>query len=157
MAWPFWRISNHSDLVALHHALDLGYLWWVRIWTRSDDGKAELSTCVRLYVTQEGNNAGSIVFQTFSFFKRSRFSNVLVFQTFSFFKRSRFSNVLVFQTFSFFKRSRFSNVLVFQTFSSTTIHIHFGSWTAKKFLLVAKNLYLMEANRTMMIMNLNDL
>lgn len=26
MAWPFWRISNHSDLTALHHALDLGYL-----------------------------------------------------------------------------------------------------------------------------------
>ncbi|GFN97308.1 eyes absent homolog 1 [Plakobranchus ocellatus] len=26
MNWPFWRISNHSDLAALHHALDLGYL-----------------------------------------------------------------------------------------------------------------------------------
>lgn len=26
MTWPFWRISNHSDLAALHHALDLGYL-----------------------------------------------------------------------------------------------------------------------------------
>ncbi|CAH8614558.1 unnamed protein product [Heterobilharzia americana] len=24
--WPFWRISTHSDLVALNHALDLGYL-----------------------------------------------------------------------------------------------------------------------------------
>nr|QRF78286.1 Eya [Terebratalia transversa] len=26
MNWPFWRVSNHSDLAALHHALDLGYL-----------------------------------------------------------------------------------------------------------------------------------
>jgi len=26
MNWPFWRISNHSDLAALHHALDLNYL-----------------------------------------------------------------------------------------------------------------------------------
>ncbi|XP_070194885.1 eyes absent homolog 1-like [Littorina saxatilis] len=26
MNWPFWRISNHSDLAALHHALDLKYL-----------------------------------------------------------------------------------------------------------------------------------
>ncbi|XP_012946346.1 eyes absent homolog 4 [Aplysia californica] len=26
MNWPFWRISNHSDLAALHHALDLSYL-----------------------------------------------------------------------------------------------------------------------------------
>ncbi|KAK6179505.1 hypothetical protein SNE40_011845 [Patella caerulea] len=26
MTWPFWRISNHSDLAALHHALDLNYL-----------------------------------------------------------------------------------------------------------------------------------
>jgi hypothetical protein len=26
MSLPFWRISNHSDLVALHHALSLGYL-----------------------------------------------------------------------------------------------------------------------------------
>nr|CAH8870580.1 unnamed protein product [Trichobilharzia regenti] len=24
--WPFWRINTHSDLVALNHALDLGYL-----------------------------------------------------------------------------------------------------------------------------------
>ncbi|XP_048761579.1 eyes absent homolog 2-like isoform X3 [Ostrea edulis] len=24
--WPFWRVCNHSDLVALHHALDLNYL-----------------------------------------------------------------------------------------------------------------------------------
>lgn len=24
--WPFWRVSAHSDLVALHHALDLAYL-----------------------------------------------------------------------------------------------------------------------------------
>nr|CAD89531.1 eyes absent protein [Dugesia japonica] len=24
--WPFWRISSHSDIVALHHALSLGYL-----------------------------------------------------------------------------------------------------------------------------------
>jgi EYA(Eyes Absent) family protein len=24
--WPFWRISGHSDLVALYHALDLGFL-----------------------------------------------------------------------------------------------------------------------------------
>ncbi|XP_071964085.1 protein phosphatase EYA1-like isoform X3 [Antedon mediterranea] len=24
--FPFWRISSHSDLAALHHALDLGYL-----------------------------------------------------------------------------------------------------------------------------------
>lgn len=23
---PFWRISSHSDLMALHHALDLEYL-----------------------------------------------------------------------------------------------------------------------------------
>ena len=28
MSWPFWRITNHSDMAALHHALDLGYLWW---------------------------------------------------------------------------------------------------------------------------------
>jgi hypothetical protein len=26
MTWPFWRISNHSDLAALHHALELSYL-----------------------------------------------------------------------------------------------------------------------------------
>ncbi|BFY99590.1 hypothetical protein BsWGS_02631 [Bradybaena similaris] len=26
MNWPFWRIANHSDLAALHHALDLSYL-----------------------------------------------------------------------------------------------------------------------------------
>nr|AHA91757.1 Eya [Euprymna scolopes] len=26
MNWPFWRISNHSDLAALHHALELSYL-----------------------------------------------------------------------------------------------------------------------------------
>jgi len=26
MNWPFWRISNHSDLAALHHALDLDFL-----------------------------------------------------------------------------------------------------------------------------------
>ncbi|XP_076440585.1 protein phosphatase EYA1-like isoform X3 [Babylonia areolata] len=26
MNWPFWRVANHSDLAALHHALDLGYL-----------------------------------------------------------------------------------------------------------------------------------
>ena len=26
MTWPFWRISNHSDLAALHHALELNYL-----------------------------------------------------------------------------------------------------------------------------------
>ncbi|XP_064607273.1 eyes absent homolog 1-like isoform X2 [Liolophura sinensis] len=26
MNWPFWRVSNHSDLAALHHALDLNYL-----------------------------------------------------------------------------------------------------------------------------------
>ncbi|XP_013418563.1 eyes absent homolog 1 isoform X4 [Lingula anatina] len=26
MNWPYWRVSNHSDLAALHHALDLGYL-----------------------------------------------------------------------------------------------------------------------------------
>ncbi|ESO06669.1 hypothetical protein HELRODRAFT_106264 [Helobdella robusta] len=26
MTWPFWRTTNHSDLAALHHALDLGYL-----------------------------------------------------------------------------------------------------------------------------------
>ncbi|KAL8572503.1 hypothetical protein ACOMHN_019542 [Nucella lapillus] len=26
MNWPFWRISSHSDLAALHHALDLNYL-----------------------------------------------------------------------------------------------------------------------------------
>lgn len=26
MNWPFWRISTHSDLAALHHALDLNYL-----------------------------------------------------------------------------------------------------------------------------------
>ena len=26
MTWPFWRVTNHSDLAALHHALDLGYL-----------------------------------------------------------------------------------------------------------------------------------
>ena len=26
MSWPFWRITNHSDMAALHHALDLGYL-----------------------------------------------------------------------------------------------------------------------------------
>ena len=25
--WPFWRVTTHSDLAALHHALDLGYLW----------------------------------------------------------------------------------------------------------------------------------
>ncbi|KAK4475717.1 hypothetical protein MN116_000981 [Schistosoma mekongi] len=24
--WPFWRINTHSDLIALNHALDLGYL-----------------------------------------------------------------------------------------------------------------------------------
>ncbi|CAL8081607.1 unnamed protein product [Calicophoron daubneyi] len=24
--WPFWRISSHSDIVALNHALELGYL-----------------------------------------------------------------------------------------------------------------------------------
>ena len=30
MTWPFWRISNHSDMAALHHALDLGYLWDTR-------------------------------------------------------------------------------------------------------------------------------
>ncbi|KAF6029913.1 EYA4 [Bugula neritina] len=24
--WPFWRVTTHSDLAALHHALDLGYL-----------------------------------------------------------------------------------------------------------------------------------
>ncbi len=26
MDFPFWRVSSHSDLAALHHALDLGYL-----------------------------------------------------------------------------------------------------------------------------------
>lgn len=26
LTWPFWRVCNHSDLVALHHALDLNYL-----------------------------------------------------------------------------------------------------------------------------------
>lgn len=26
MNWPFWRISNHSDIAALHHALDLEFL-----------------------------------------------------------------------------------------------------------------------------------
>ncbi|XP_064626512.1 eyes absent homolog 1-like isoform X2 [Lineus longissimus] len=26
MNWPFWRISSHSDIAALHHALELGYL-----------------------------------------------------------------------------------------------------------------------------------
>ncbi|XP_041359207.1 eyes absent homolog 1-like isoform X2 [Gigantopelta aegis] len=26
MTWPYWRVSNHSDLAALHHALDLSYL-----------------------------------------------------------------------------------------------------------------------------------
>lgn len=26
MNWPFWRTTSHSDLLALHHALDLGYL-----------------------------------------------------------------------------------------------------------------------------------
>ncbi|KAG8195928.1 hypothetical protein JTE90_001162 [Oedothorax gibbosus] len=26
MNFPFWRVSSHSDLVALHHALDLGHL-----------------------------------------------------------------------------------------------------------------------------------
>ncbi|KAL5016073.1 hypothetical protein ScPMuIL_005662 [Solemya velum] len=26
MKWPYWRITNHSDLAALHHALDLSYL-----------------------------------------------------------------------------------------------------------------------------------
>ncbi|KAK4467465.1 hypothetical protein MN116_009021 [Schistosoma mekongi] len=24
--WPFWRMNTHSDLIALNHALDLGYL-----------------------------------------------------------------------------------------------------------------------------------
>ncbi|CAD5111956.1 DgyrCDS1216 [Dimorphilus gyrociliatus] len=24
--WPFWRVCQHNDLAALHHALDLGYL-----------------------------------------------------------------------------------------------------------------------------------
>lgn len=26
-AMPFWRVSSHSDLMALHHALELEYLW----------------------------------------------------------------------------------------------------------------------------------
>ncbi|GFQ77661.1 eyes absent homolog 4 [Trichonephila clavata] len=26
MNFPFWRVSSHSDLAALHHALDLGHL-----------------------------------------------------------------------------------------------------------------------------------
>lgn len=26
MTWPFWRVTNHSDLAALHHALELNYL-----------------------------------------------------------------------------------------------------------------------------------
>ncbi|KAK3091299.1 hypothetical protein FSP39_018755, partial [Pinctada imbricata] len=26
MNWPFWRVTNHSDLAALHHALELSYL-----------------------------------------------------------------------------------------------------------------------------------
>ncbi|KAK8778321.1 hypothetical protein V5799_020338 [Amblyomma americanum] len=26
MGFPFWRVSSHSDLAALHHALDLGHL-----------------------------------------------------------------------------------------------------------------------------------
>ena len=25
-AMPFWRVSSHSDLMALHHALELEYL-----------------------------------------------------------------------------------------------------------------------------------
>ncbi|XP_013791862.1 eyes absent homolog 3-like, partial [Limulus polyphemus] len=26
MNFPFWRVSSHSDLAALHHALDVGHL-----------------------------------------------------------------------------------------------------------------------------------
>ncbi|UYV65330.1 EYA1 [Cordylochernes scorpioides] len=26
MGFPFWRVSGHSDLAALHHALELGHL-----------------------------------------------------------------------------------------------------------------------------------
>ena len=26
MGFPFWRIGTHTDLINLHHALDLGHL-----------------------------------------------------------------------------------------------------------------------------------
>ena len=27
MGFPFWRISSHSDLIALNNALDMHYIW----------------------------------------------------------------------------------------------------------------------------------